>query len=220
MYFALACEGVTDFAVVEALLCGFFDEDITDEITYLQPHLDETSKSQKGFGGWEQLLDYLQSPRFYEDIKFNDYVIIQIDTDISGYLNFGVSHYDENNKELAVLVLIEKVIEKLVEIINKNYPSFYESYKEKIVFCICVHSIECWLLSHHKNMKKPKTKNCFKALAYELGKNEDSLKNYKIYQAITSPLANKETLEGIRLKDVSLHLFLERLSQVPAPNSD
>ncbi|MEN9501937.1 MAG: hypothetical protein RI964_1222 [Pseudomonadota bacterium] len=219
MYFALACEGVTDFAVVEAVLCGFFDEDITDEITYLQPHLDETSKSQKGFGGWEQLLDYLQSTRFYEDVKFNDYIIIQIDTDVLGHLNFGVPHYDENNKELAVLVLIEKVIAKLVELINKNHLSFYESHKEKIIFCICVHSIECWLLAHYKSMKKPKTKNCFKALAYELKKNEDSLKNYKIYQGIAAPLANKKTLEGIRLKDASLHLFLERLSQVAAPNS-
>ena len=219
MYFALACEGVTDFAVVEAVLCGFFDEDITDEITYLQPHLDETSKSQKGFGGWEQLLDYLQSTRFYEDVKFNDYIIIQIDTDISKHPNFGVSHYDENNKELTTSVLIEKAIKKLIDFINKNHPGFYESHKEKILFCICVHSIECWLLAHHKNMKKPKTKNCFKALAYELKKNEDSLKNNKTYQEIATPLANKKTLEGIRVKDASLHSFLERLSQVPAPNS-
>ena len=211
MYFALACEGVTDFAVIESVLCGFFDEDITDEITHLQPHLDKTSKKQKGFSNWELLLDYLRSPRF------NDYIVIQMDTDISEHPNFDISHSDENNIELDTPSLIKNVIDKITEIINSCEHDIHEELKERILFCICVHSIECWLLAYYKNMRKPKTKNCFRALAHELKKDENSLKNYATYQEISDPLSEKKNLEKIRLKESSLHLFLECLSIIPSP---
>ena len=67
--FTLACEGITDQAAIENILCGFYDDPGLDEdIQYLQPYLDttDTRKMQQGnAGGWKNLYyNYLGSSNF------------------------------------------------------------------------------------------------------------------------------------------------------------
>ncbi len=144
--FGLACEGITDQITLENILCGYYeDPDLDDEITQLQPHLDKSSQKQKGFGGWEMLVDYLQSSRFRDDVINVEYLILQLDTDIVEHQGFGGSFRDSNGVEYAPEELIENTISKLVSKINLNNDSFYTENKEKIIFSICVHSLECWL---------------------------------------------------------------------------
>ena len=69
MKFGLACEGATDQATLENILCGYFkDPDLDQDIGKLQPPFDETTKKQKDFGNWELLLEYLKSTRFRDDV--------------------------------------------------------------------------------------------------------------------------------------------------------
>jgi len=109
--FALACEGVTDQIVIENILCGFYKEydDLDEEIQPLQPPYDATTQKQKEdeFGGWEMLLKYLSEKRFRDDVLNSEYLIVQIDTDISEHVNFGVSQQNLSTEEL-----INKVIER------------------------------------------------------------------------------------------------------------
>lgn len=92
--FGLACEGITDHITLENILCGYFDDepDLDEAIIQLQPSLDETDKVQSGFGGWEMLLEYLQSTRFRDDVLNVEYVVVQLDTDIAEHANFDVAY--------------------------------------------------------------------------------------------------------------------------------
>ena len=155
--FALACEGVTDQIVIENILCGFYQDydDLDEEIQPLQPPYDATTqKQQEGeFGGWEQLLKYLSEKRFRDDVVNSEYIIIQIDSDISDHPNFNVSTQMDSIEKY-----IERVKQRLVESIDLK-TDFYATHQDAIIFAISVHSLECWLLSlcrfiNHLKMKK------------------------------------------------------------------
>ena len=101
--FGLACEGVTDQAVIENILCGFYnDSGLRNEIKVFQPLFDATQRKQlEGeFGGWEELMKHLSTKRFRESVVNTEYMIIQIDTDISEHKNFNVSQHDLSTEEL------------------------------------------------------------------------------------------------------------------------
>lgn len=87
--FGLVCEGITDQIVLENILYGFYNkdyEDIDDEIQRVQPSLDDTDNK----GGWTRLFTYLNES-FEEEILNHDYIIIQVDTDVSEEIGFEVS---------------------------------------------------------------------------------------------------------------------------------
>jgi len=149
--FGLACEGATDQAVLENILCGFYkDKNLRSEIKVFQPLFDETQKKQKEgeFGGWEELLRYISTKKFRESVINTKFMIIQIDTDISEHVNFGVSQQNLSTEEL-----IFQVIERLIAQIDSK-KVFYSKYKEKIIFAISVHSLECWLLPLYSSKTK------------------------------------------------------------------
>ena len=83
--FALITEGITDQAVIENILIGCFDDPIVNPI---QPLRDATDK-QATHGGWELVLEHLRSPGLNQALQFNDFVIVQLDTDVS-----EEHHYD------------------------------------------------------------------------------------------------------------------------------
>ena len=125
MKFGLACEGITDQITLENILCGYFEApDLDEDIQYLQPFLDETDQKQQNQGGWELLLSYLKSSRFREDILNAKHVILQIDTDDSAHINFGVAHQDINNQTLTVEKLIDNIKTRLIAEINSGEPGF------------------------------------------------------------------------------------------------
>ena len=65
--FGLACEGVTDQAVIENILCGFYnDKELRQEIKSFQPLFDATQKKQLDgeFGGWEELFSFIANKAF------------------------------------------------------------------------------------------------------------------------------------------------------------
>ena len=138
--FGLITEGLTDQIVIENILAGYFNNPDLD-ITPLQPQRDKKDENKfTGYGSWSQVFAYCRSRDFQESFQFNDYIIIQIDTDVSE--EFGIPQQDKNG-EFTPEELIEKVIEKFKQEIGED---FYNKFQQRIIWAISVHSIECWLL--------------------------------------------------------------------------
>jgi hypothetical protein len=168
--FGLVTEGLTDQIVIENILAGYFNSPDLD-IRQLQPERDKDNENKSTYGGWTLVFDYCKSRDFQEAFQFIDYIIIQIDTDVSELKHYNISQQDENGK-FTPQQLIEKVIEKFRGAIGDD---FYSKYQQKIIFASSVHSIECWLLPLYytdKN-KKSKFKNCLDTLNLQLLKKHE-----------------------------------------------
>lgn len=222
MKFGLICEGITDHCVIENILCGFFPEypDLDENINFLQPVLDETDTQQQGFGGWEQVIAYLKSSQFEQAVINHDYLVIQIDTDCCEHPNFGIKSISLAAKNQADFHA--EVRAKLIAFINNS--TVYAQYAEKIIFCICIHSLECWLVAlyetHHS--KSTKINECEAALGKLLlrqnyrGKFE---KTHRCYDDLSKPLQKQKNLLPLATASYSLKQFLEHLTQIRSANS-
>ena len=131
------------------------------------------------------MFDYCHSKKFQESFRFLDYIIIQIDTDVSE--DYNIAHQDEDG-EFTPQQLIEKVIEKFRDAIGED---FYNTNQQKILFAISVHSLECWLLPLYYTDKKKqaKVKNCLDTLNLQLAKKhkftiDPNAKNPEYYREI------------------------------------
>ncbi len=218
MKFGLACEGRIDQIVLRDILCGYFSNpDLDDDIIELQPRLDKTEQKLQDFGGWEKLLDYLKDSRFAEDVLSNEYVVLQLDTDISEHRNFNVSQ-SEINKSLTIEEFISIIIGKLILTINENNQGFYEAHSNKLIFAICVHSLECWLYAYYntKPLKNPKITGCGKALNYLLKLNcfDGDTKDKESYSEYSKVFLKRKNIEIVAQKDTSFKHFIQQLQPI------
>ncbi len=208
MKFALACEGITDQIVIKNILRGYYENQINlkREIRSLQPPFDETTQKQIESGGWKTLRTYLRSKRFRDDVLNNRYIVVQIDTDIAHH--FKISPAD------SVTQWVNQMIETLVEEINQK-ENFYDQHKEKILFAVCVHSLECWLLAlHQTNDAKnniEKIDDCFDYLKSETEIFID--KKPAIYEELSQPFLKNTKLLDVAGKNSSLNFFLQNLPE-------
>ena len=211
--FGLIAEGITDQIVIKNILAGYFNNP-NIRVYPLQPLTDETDENKaKNYGGWSQVIDYCQSDEFQDAFQSNEYVIIQIDTDVSQDWNapYTVSHRDKNG-ELTPEQLIEKVIEMLVGLIEED---FYQQHQERIIFAISVHSIECWFLPlYYSDNRKAEITNCLKRLNRELAKKEKftiDAKKPKYYRAISKKYIKHNILMKHYQENPSLKRFIQFL---------
>lgn len=214
MLFGLACEGVTDQITIENILCGYFNNpDLDEDITKLQPLFDETEQKQKDFGNWQMLFAYLRSTRFRDDVLNNKFIVIQVDTDVSGEKGFDVPQFDTKNQALTPEVLIANVITRLIAQIDSGETGFYQRHSERIIFAISVHSLECWLYAHHnkKLLSNPKITGCFKALSYQLPSTE---KTYRSYDKLSQAFLSRKNIDAVAQKDPSFGIFIQSLEKI------
>ena len=213
--FRLITEGLTEQIVIENILAGYFkNPDLY--IRPLQPERDKKDENKfKGYGSWSQVFTYCRLKDFQEAFQFNDYIIIQIDTDDSEKHGYDIPQRDENG-EFTPKELIEKVIEKFKEEIIGEY--LYSQCKQRIIWAISVHSIECWLLPPyytHKN-KKSKFKSCLDTLNRELTKKhkftiEANAKNPEYYRVISEQYRKPKVLMKHYAENPSLKNFIEEI---------
>jgi hypothetical protein len=213
--FGLITEGITDQIVIENILVGYFDNpDII--VNPLQPLRDETDKAlMANYGGWTLVFEHCSSKIFKEAFLFNDYIIIQIDTDTSDDIGYDISKNEAGTgREFVPDELIEKVREKLKHLIGQT---FYNAYSERIIFAIAVHSTECWLLPLYYNDKnKSETKGCLNRLNRELIKKEKftiSAKDTDYYEFVSSKYCKHKTLMSKYKDNPSLKVFIEELEE-------
>ena len=209
--FALITEGITDQAVLESLLCGFYDEDL--DINIIQPTRDATDESrQENFGGWERIFEHCKSTNFEEIFEFNKYVVIQIDTDVSEHSNFGIYHSIDGTLK-PVQMLVNEVKERIRSQIDSD---IYKKFKDRIFFAIAVHSIECWLLPLHAktNNAKAKTIHCEESLKRAVVRaNGKYAKEYRVYENLAKVFNKKKNILTAKEVNESLSLFLDSLPE-------
>jgi hypothetical protein len=194
--FALIAEGITDQVVLDAILNGHYRGQLDDEVdtNSLQPLRDATDGSrvaEEEFGGWELVLEYCADhERLVEALEFNDYLVIQIDTDCGEHPNFGVP-LTVGGKDRPVHELVEETQKVIIAALGAD---FYQEYQDRILFAICVHSLECWLFSLHEsdNNKKNRSKSCEKHLGVVARKNGILYqKDYPIYDDLSREYRKK-----------------------------
>jgi hypothetical protein len=212
--FGLITEGLTDQIVIENILAGYFKNPDLD-IRPLQPERDEKDQNKfKGYGSWSQVFAYCRLKDFQESFQFNDYIIIQIDTDTSQ--EYGIPQQDENG-EFTPKELIKKVIEKFKEEIIGEY--FYSQCQQRIIWAISVRSLECWLLPlYYTDSRKAKITNCLGTLNQELAKKHNftidaNAKNPEYYRIISKPYRQHKVLRNHYAENPSLKNFIEEIQR-------
>jgi len=219
--FALVTEGITDQKVIENILVGFFDDPNID-INPLQPLRDETDRNRAANpGNWHKVLEYCASEEFRGAFQFNDYVIVQIDTDVAA--DYGVKNRDEEGNEFSDGDMYERVREKLITQID---PEFYANYTNRILFAVSVQSIECWLLPlFFTDNKKSKTVNCLNTLNQGLKTTktysiDPKNKNPRYYEDISADYTKHKNLMSLYASNLSLEAFIHEIQTTLAIADD
>ena len=138
-----------------------------------------------------------------ESTSFMGWSINQIDTDIAE--EFSCS------KNQSVEELIECVIQRMVDKIDSK-ERFYTENREKIIFAISVHSLECWLLSIYSKSEKIHT--CEDKLKKEVSKISKKLKtekNYRNYDKLSQDFLKYKKLMTIASQNSSFQVFINNL---------
>ena len=211
MTFALITEGITDYLIIKQILINYFkEEDII--INQIQPQIDATDRQTTG-GGWTEVINYCENEIIDEIILWNDFLIIQIDTDIGDEPKINLQMHNKSVEEIY-----EGMTSKLLSFISQNTNEI-----EKIIFAIGIHQIECWLVgiidSRHD---KSNVQNCLQRLNNAISKR----KEYKIippkkkensketYVLLTSKLKKKKNITNISKKNYGFEKFVEQLRNI------
>jgi hypothetical protein len=210
--FAIIGEGPTDHVVLRWVLLGYFKNQIaTPRITAAQP-LPKATGSGHEIGGWENVFRYLEEKKYRDALQFSRFAIIQIDTDQCEHPNFCISLL-KDGKDLPVPALIAGVIEKLRSLIGDDDCTKYQG---RLIFAVCVHSIECWLLPLWDARSAAATKNCLDRLNDALRRqNKPTIPDPKTvppYDNAAKPYRKRDELLNNGVKNPSLAAFIEQLN--------
>ncbi len=201
MNFGLITEGASEHKIIKHLVSRYFKDEMLI-INQIQPKI--VNDRQETTGGWNEVLKYCEREEINGALIENDYIIIQIDTDQSGTKPFSVSHTDSKGKLKSPEQLLDEVLQKLADLIM---PEIRKKHEGKILFAVCIHTIECWLLPlFYDNKHKSDTSNCLSKLNAELIK--------KGIHGITN--ANKNKPNGIRSYDAILRGFKKKTDIITA----
>lgn len=167
MKIALITEGVSEYTIVEHILFGYIGNDDLI-INQIQPKV--VNQKQVTVGGWAEVIAYCQRPEIHDILIENDFLIVQIDSDQSQTPPFSVNHIDNQSEQKKPDQLLRDIIERLQSLFIHE---IYQKFQSRIIFAICIHTIECWLLpvvlnDHHRSS----TTNCVNRLNRELNKRD------------------------------------------------
>lgn len=213
-------EGPTDFTILSSMLSCVLvqSEDEVCDFRSIQPELDETDSrlvDNSGAPGWYQVFETCKSEKLYNAFDFCDYLIVQIDTDVSEEIHFDIPKRHSTGVLLTVDEMFEEVKQKIIRYIGDEVMS---QYGQKIFFAICVEQVECWLLPIFSNQKAQQTKtvNCLntlnRAIKAKLGFTIDpNHKRVRFYQKLMQTIRKKSQLIQVRAHNKSFDLFMEQL---------
>ena len=220
--FALITEGESDQAVLERLIYTIVEKNLDEDVdvTRLQPAADATERArlglQKCFGGWGEVLKYCSDTQKLRDtLKYNDYIIIQLDTDICEEEAFNIPR-TVGGVERPPIDIINDIESALRGAIDAD---LFQECQDKFIFAISVHSIECWFLPYLATQAAAKTatQSCHAKLQIIMNKLDRKLiKDFDCYEEISSCL--KKYSEVMRHKSLcfSLERFVDRLDSIRA----
>lgn len=221
---ALICEGVSEINIMTRIISKYLDEEpiinpIEPDTKFENGHLVQT---ENGYGGWMQVLNHCNDEKLTNILEFNDYIVIQIDSDASIQAGYDVNPLNTDGSHKEDSVLYDDILKRLKMNLSAE---FLEKYVGKLLFAICINEIECWLLPlYHTDHNRCKTQNCIYTLNRALAKNNigciiSNDKNGPHSRAVyTKILKNFNTKRSIQ-KSARYHYgFSELLKQLDVLN--
>jgi hypothetical protein len=216
--FMLITEGPTDQEALKTMLTGYYGEE--QDFPFLRPRRDATDESkQEGRGGWEMVFEHCENgDDLRDDLVFNDYLVIQIDTDVGEERNFGVP-LTAGGEDRLEAEIIRDVCQLIIAKLGED---FYEEFQDRIIFAIAVHSLECWLLPLHITKpakdaakKSSQTKSCADRLKkyFENYGGMIYKKDVPTYRKLARGFLDKANIELARKRNVSFNAFISSLPE-------
>ena len=205
--FALITEGVSEHRIIKFILQHFFDEE--PDITQIQPQI-INEKQVSSPGGWNEVIKYCSREEDLRNIlEYNDFIIIQIDTDMCEIAPYSVSRMVEG-RERTDEELYNAVRERLLSSISETIDY------SRVIFAICINMIECWLLPIYETGKKGcATKNCLGRLNTGLRRNsihvitdKNSNESQNSYDLILGHIKRISEIEECAARQWSFNRFL------------
>jgi hypothetical protein len=222
--FAIIAEGVTDQAVLENILRGYFATDDDEPVVnHVQPPRDATPRGgAPAPGGWTLVFRSLSAGDHRKALQLNDYVVIHIDTDVAEEPGYDVSRRAVDGRPLPPEELIEQVKRRLVAAMGAE---FCARHAARIVFAVAVDAIECWLLPllyDGEAAKKAKITGCLDAADRKLRRlNRPPLstagsKSLASYEKASRDYLKRRKLMEHRGENPSLDVFVRNLEALRA----
>jgi hypothetical protein len=220
MKFALITEGPSENRIIKHIIYNYFKKDDLI-INQIQPKI--INGKQHSEGGWNEVLKYCEREELEDIFIEHDYLVIQIDTDLSQLKPFNVSHSNKNNKLKTNEELHNDIVAKLISLIN---PSILEKNSNNIIFAVCIHTIECWLLPiYYTNNHKSDTRTCLPTLNKELtrknidalptkNKDKNNLRSNKSYNDILKNWKKKQDIIDSSKHNIGYSIFVNSLSKI------
>lgn len=220
--FAIVAEGITDQVVIKNILLAWFADGEEPFVNFVQPQLDETSRSTlKESGGWTLVQRYFEERRFIGALQLNKYLVVHIDSDIAADMGIAL-----------VVAGVQRTPEEIVEALigwfeTRVSDEVWKEHGRRFLFAIAVESIECWLLplvfDRSQKAKLKKTSGCLKAIDHERRtQNKAPLssadaKNPAVYRDIAEGFGGRADLEAKAALNVGFKRFVEQLAAVTLP---
>ena len=211
--FALITEGVSEHQIIKHILQRYLDEE--PEIQQLQPEI--IDGKQRAIGGWNEVLKYCEREENLQTaLLYNDYIVIQIDTDQCQIDPFNVSKM-ENGQLLSMEDLWQRVYDRIMNAIPESID------KSRIIVAICSDTIECWLLPVccATEIAKKHTNQCVTHLNRELRRldihpiiDKNSNQARASYAAVLSRMKKKRQIDDAAQLHYGFEQFISRLREI------
>lgn len=216
---AIICEGISECNVIKHIITRYSGPHFFNVI---QPQLTPDASKQDGFGGWQQVLEHCNDDTFDRIFQYNDFLVIQIDTDTSHQTPYDVMPYHPGGSPKSPARLLTEIKVRLMRDIQRNKR---RQYLPKIIFAICHNEIECWLLPvFYTDHNACRTNNCIHTLNQALDKQDiyripDKDKNCHnaqvSYRTILKKLRNRASIDKCAQHSISFTLFTKGLEIIP-----
>ena len=220
--FALIAEGPTDYLILNHIIGHYCGSD--NIVNQIQPPVDcNGNQLEESIGGWNQVLLYCKREEDLKEILcYNDYIIFQIDTDVCE-IPFSV------NRTVDGHVLDEEELCRAIEArLLSDIPESID--RSKILFAICVNTIECWLLPYCciTEARKKHINQCLRDLNQELnrmnirpiGENKNAISSRASYLSVLDINKKKESIERCASYHPGFRNLLNSLKAVQEADND
>ena len=205
----LITEGISDYWVLKHIIERVL-RDKEPNVISLQPKV-TTHGKQDDFGGWGKVFEYIEKKEYIIDLAQTeefDYIVIQIDTDVS-------EEYD--------VAKIEDKEQFYLNVVNRISNSVHEDFdKSKLIFAICIDSTECWLIPFvsAKPTECEKTEHCVNVVNKNIKKQFGTIdaaskgKSKRQYDEILKLKKKAKDIEEISSYNYGFSKFIESLKAV------
>lgn len=216
--FGVICEGPSEYRIIRYLTERYLGDECV--VNPEHPKINNRG-TQVGYGGWLNVLNHCTEDKFKDILNFNDYIIVQIDTDTCELVNYDV----KRNKADGTVKTDEELYHDICERILKNIDSEkHEFFKDKIIFAICFDETECWLLPiYYTDKTKCNKNNCLfklnqKVTAQNLvaipEKDKNSPEAIKTYNAILKNIKKVKDITNYSQYNYGFKKFIEQLDDI------